>query len=73
MGTKLDQKSSKKWVKKGRHLGIDFSSILEAKVKPSWEGKSIKKAMQNMMQVGLEFGALLGRIWLDDGKQPPAD
>ena len=24
-----------------------------------------KKDIENMMQVGLEFGALLGRIWVD--------
>ena len=24
-----------------RHLGIDFLSFLEAKMEPSWEGKSI--------------------------------
>ena len=34
--------------------------------------KSIKKGIQNMMQVRLEFGALLGRFLVDDGKQPPA-
>ena len=28
----------------GRHFGIDFSSILEAKMEPSWEGKSHKKS-----------------------------
>ena len=26
-----------------------------------------KKGIENMMQVGLEFGALLGRFWVDFG------
>ena len=34
--------------------------------KSTQEGPKInKKGIENMMQVGLEFGALLGRIWVD--------
>ena len=32
-----------------------------------------KTVIENMMQVGLEFGTLLERTWVDDGKQLPAD
>ncbi len=59
---------------------IDFLITLAFKLgakthqKPTQEAPKIdKKGIENMMQVGLGFGALLGRFLVDDGKQPPAD
>ena len=51
---------------------IDFLVNLGPKLgskthqKSTQEGPKIdKKGIENMMQVGLEFGALLGQIWVD--------
>ena len=59
---------------------IDFLVYLALKLGPKTHPKSSqeapkidKKGIEKMMQVGLEFGALLGRFWVDDGKQLPAD
>ena len=37
------------------------------KIRPQRLPKSIKKGIENMMQVNLEFGPLLGRFWVDFG------
>ena len=36
---------------------------------PQEAPKINKKSIENMMQVGLEFGPLLGRFWVDFGSK----